>query len=93
MTDKEIKYVTADELAAQSRVSLSTIHRLKNAGKIPYFQPAGKRGRLLFPADAIEQSARPTSPLDDQTAAADLPKRLSGRLPKWMQPPSPNNHE
>ena len=93
MTDEITPYLTIDELSRRSGLSTSTLHRLKNAGKIPFFQPAGKRGRLLFPADAIEQSARCVSTLDDEADGTDSPKRLSGPQPKWMQPPSLNNHE
>lgn len=93
MTDETTPYLTIDELSRRSGLSASTLHRLKNAGKIPFFQPAGKRGRLLFPADAIEQSARSVPPRDEQPAVADARKRLSGPQPKWLQPPSPNNHE
>lgn len=49
--------LTIEEFIAKSRLSVSTIHRLKRQGKIPYFQPAGKGGKLLFPPDAIECAA------------------------------------
>jgi excisionase family DNA binding protein len=95
MTDDELKkYLTAEQLSRRYGLSTSTIHRLKKAGKIPFLQPAGKGGRLLFPADAIEQSVQSIpQPAENQTGIADSSKRLSGRLPKWMQPPPPNNHE
>src|SRR5687768_6450886 len=47
---------TIHELSRHSRLSVSTLHRLKKAGRLTYFQPAGKGGRLLFPADAIERA-------------------------------------
>lgn len=88
------KLLGIKELSQKIGLSVSTIHRLKNAGKIPFFQPAGKRGRLLFPADAIEQAAASLPPLEEgQAPAADSSKRLSGRMPNWMQPATPNNHE
>jgi excisionase family DNA binding protein len=95
MTDKEIKYLTVEELSRRSGLSTSTLHRLKKADKIPFFQPAGKGGRLLFPADAIEQAARLDQPESEyqRPSAAESPKRLSGQLPKWMQPPTSNNPE
>ena len=49
-------FLTASELSAQSGLSPSTIYRLKTAGKLPYYQPAGRGGAVLFPPDAIEQS-------------------------------------
>jgi len=78
--------LTVQEFIAKSRLSAATIHRLKDQGKIPYFQPAGKGGRLLFPADAIEQAAseaaKPSSPPDENRP------HLSGPPPTWMRPTS-----
>jgi len=80
--------LTIEELRQKSRLSPSTIHRLKRQGKIPYFQPAGKGGRLLFPPDAVERAVdsvmsttQPSSQTADETA-----RRLSGPSPAWMQP-------
>jgi len=76
--------LTLQELCQQSRLSPATVHRLKNAGKIPFYQPAGPGGRLLFPADAIERAcprADETSPATPSTSAS---ARLSGPLPNWM---------
>lgn len=80
--------LTIQELSEKCRLSTSTIHRVKRQGKIPYFQPAGKGGRLLFPPRAIEDAADaesvtapPSSQVPDGTA-----ERLSGPRPAWMQP-------
>jgi excisionase family DNA binding protein len=80
-------YLSAEELSALTGLSLSTIRRLKDAGKIPFFQPAGKCGRLLFPADAMEQAAQAPKPQGAPIADAERPTRLSGRQPKWTQSP------
>src|SRR5688500_6607817 len=40
----EPQLLTLSEFSARSRLSPATIHRLKDAGKIPFVQPAGKRG-------------------------------------------------
>ena len=80
------KYLTLEELCETSRLSAATVYRLKLAGKIPFFQPAGKGGRILFPADAIEQACRVAA---DPTVKADsgaIPERLSGPRPAWMRP-------
>ena len=58
MADDNAQLVTIEELSEHSRLSIATIHRLKRAGKIPFFQPSGKGGRLLFPANAIEAQRR-----------------------------------
>lgn len=83
------KLLGIKELSQQYGLSVSTIRRLKDAGKIPFFQPAGKCGRLLFPADAIERAAQSLGSQTIATSDADRPTRLSGRAPKWMQSPPP----
>ncbi len=80
------RLLTIEELSAKSRLSRSTIHRLKRAGKIPFFQPAGKGGRLLFPADAVEQMAAASGGAPPQSTAKPAKgDRLSGRPPRWTQ--------
>jgi excisionase family DNA binding protein len=82
--------LTVQELSARSRLSPSTIHRLKREGKIPFFQPAGKGGRLLFPADAIErvpQALRTTLP-DPSRPTGRAARHLSGPPPAWMRSPT-----
>ncbi len=78
--------LTITELSAKSRLSLATIHRLKDQGKIPFYQPAGKRGRLLFPADAIERAAAAGSQTTPAESHALSPPHLSGPAPGWMRP-------
>ncbi len=85
----EPQLLTLSEFSAHSRLSPSTIHRLKDAGKIPFVQPAGKGGKLLFPANAIELMAtreleRPSTPA---AASGGDSGRLSGPRPKWTQAP------
>ena len=77
-------YQTAEQLSQQSGFSLATIHRLKKAGKIPYFQPGGKGARLLFPPDAIEQAQQPYHCPNSTPAEGDIPQRLAGPQPAWM---------
>jgi len=80
------RYLKLDELSRLSRLSHSTIHRLKNAGRIPFFQPGGKGSSLRFPPDAIEL-ARSAADDDcqDQQKAADPSNQLSGPQPAWMR--------
>jgi hypothetical protein len=84
MPGENTQLLTIEELSRHSRLSISTIHRLKRAGKIPCYQPSGKGGRLLFPPDAIERAAaaqgNPSS-----AAATDEPARLAGPRPTWLQ--------
>ena len=55
---------TIFELSQTSGLSTSTIRRLKDDNRIPYHQPSGKGGKLLFPPDAIER----TSPASNAAA-------------------------
>ncbi len=90
-------YLTAEQLAAATGVSTSTIWRLKLAGKIPYYQPGGDDHFVRFPPDAIEQrtdgqgnphavrstNEREGEALAFQASAAGT--RLPGRMPAWMK--------
>lgn len=87
--------LTVEELAKANGLSASTIHRLKNAGRIVFYQPAGPGGALRFPVDAIERSL--TDPLPKPESAADQcrpqKENLSGPPPKWMTPTSQYKHD
>ncbi len=80
--------VDLKELCGAARLSPATVHRLKNAGKLPFFQPSGKGGKLLFPINAIELAASaasaPSVPSDARIAGS---QRLSGPPPKWLSEP------
>ena len=60
--EEQRNYVDIVELAARTGFSISTINRLKKRGKIPFYQPGGKRSRVLFPSDAIETAADSQTP-------------------------------
>lgn len=90
MDESNPTYLNIDQFQSLTGLSKSTIHRLKDAGTIPVYQPGGKGSRLLFPADALERSAR----LYGQAAPASLARRtrqaeLSGPQPQWMRPHQP----
>ena len=79
-------YLDIHELSARTGWSVATIHRLKARGQIPFFQPAGKGGKLLFPADAVERTA--SFPAFREPAASPLAPpqgQLSGPSPAWMR--------
>lgn len=82
--------LTMREFIKHSRLSRATIDRLRKAGKLPYLQPGGKGGKVLFPPDALEIAARAVAAPDSAGAAAspssDTPTRLSGPAPKWTRP-------
>lgn len=77
--------VDIDALVERSGLSESTIWRLKRQGKIPFYQPAGKHGRVMFPEDAIELSQAKTVESDShkkEISASEQP--LPGPSPGWM---------
>ncbi len=81
--------ITVEELSSRCRLSIATLHRLKRQGKIPFFQPAGKGGRVLFPADAIERAAALVAAPSNSLSSDGQPKHLSGPRPAWMKTPNP----
>ncbi len=76
--DESQQLISIQELSKRSGVPVVTLRRWARAGSIPFFQPGGKNGRLLFPVDAIEASyfSHPTS---------ECATPRAGRLPGWMK--------
>lgn len=75
-------YLTIQDLSAKTGFSVTQLRRLVRAQKIPFYQPGGKGGKLLFPPDAIERCASE----DSRPVPDDEPQKpLSGRRPRWMQ--------
>jgi hypothetical protein len=90
LTDRA--YLTKKELAARSGLSEATIQRYKDGGRIPFFQPGGKGGRVVFPIDAIE-TAHSLQNSDRSPASKIGPTvgstvRIPGRQPRWLNPSS-----
>jgi hypothetical protein len=85
MADEAPQVLTIEELSLKYQVSVATIHRLKRAGRIPYFQPSGKGGALRFPADALERAGCANRIAPAVPSEAESPRRLSGSTPTWMK--------
>lgn len=81
----EKAYLDINELSARTGLSLATLHRLKDRGQIPYYQPSGKGGKLLFPPDAIERVSVARERSHSNPSEAGPRQHLSGRCPAWMQ--------
>lgn len=71
------RLVSIKELSQSANVPVVTLRRWARQGKIPYYQPGGKNGRLFFPADAI-QASESTSPASERSTPQ------AGRTPRWM---------
>jgi hypothetical protein len=82
-TDAKL-YLTREELLARTGLSPATLQRYKAAGRIPFFQPGGRGGRVLFPPDAIEIArALYTETKTDVPPLAAVPRKRPGPPPKW----------
>jgi predicted DNA-binding transcriptional regulator AlpA len=78
-------YLDIAELTARAGLSRATVWRLKRDGKIPFFQPSGKGGRVMFPEDAIECAFSCESP-DAVIPDSVTSEKLPGPQPSWMAP-------
>jgi hypothetical protein len=89
------RYLSPQEFGRLSGLSLATVRRYLRLGCLPYRQPAGPRGRILIPDDALEAIAG--VPTDRATTAAASPAaclgepssstatRLPGPRPRWIR--------
>jgi hypothetical protein len=97
------RYLSPQQFSGLSGLSLATVHRYLRNGRLPYQQPAGRRGRLLIPADALEllsaatpPGGPPRPPLSPSTTATTqapvTPARPPGPRPRWtrLAGPSPD---
>ena len=76
----EPHWLTISELSAQSRLSVSQLRRLAKAGRIPFLQPGGPGGKLLFPPDALLKANDPP-----QESAGVSVRPQHGRRPNWLK--------
>jgi excisionase family DNA binding protein len=82
-----------EEVSAQTGLSLSTLRRRVQEGKLPFIQPGGRRTRVVFPADVVERLLQhPTdSPEIEPVLPSPEPARSTARpvphgpKPKWLQ--------
>lgn len=84
------RYLTIEELAAATTLSVSTIRRLVKQGVIVAHQPGGPRHRIVFPPDAIEQVAKSAKPPEAESVPSAPPSGCAGRPqrgppPKWSR--------
>jgi hypothetical protein len=92
--DQTRRYLSPHEFSRLSGLSLATVHRYLKTGKLPFCQPAGRRGRILIPADALAAAGPATLP-DEATAGSADPAspspthRLSGPRPRWARQAGP----
>lgn len=86
-------YLTKRQLARRTGLSESTIQRLKDFNKVPFFQPGGKGARVLYPLNAVEVAFAHVSSDSSQTASVrktdqESNTAIPGPKPRWLQPKS-----
>lgn len=79
--DQETECLTPAEAAKFLNVSVATIYQWKRQKMVPYFQPAGPKGKICIPKGPLSQL---------MTGSMNQPKqvppiRSSGPMPKWMR--------
>ncbi len=87
-----LRYLTIQELATRTTLSVSTLRRLIKKGKLIGHQPGGPRTRMVFRPDAIEQATtamvqdtvgEPLSlspPIRERPAAWPVPQVAAGHV-------------
>ncbi|PHR90593.1 MAG: hypothetical protein COA78_34955 [Blastopirellula sp.] len=78
--------LTAKELADRTGLSVATIWRLKNSGKIPFNQPGGEGHRVTFLPDALERNYSAQNPDEPSGIEHHSSSSIkSGPKPDWMK--------
>jgi hypothetical protein len=91
-------FLSPQEFSHLTGLSLASVHRYLKSGRLPCWQPRGRRGRILIPTDLALQAfagssetpacAASTVTAPSPIASAALPQPvspLSGPRPKWLQ--------
>jgi len=81
-------FMTKAELCALTGLSPATIERYKSKGRIPYVQPWGEHGRVLYPADALaalrHEPARHIRPSETINPLGGPKRGRPGPAPRWL---------
>src|ERR1700685_1039156 len=90
-------FFDVQEFSDVTGLSVATVRRYVQRGRLPSAQPGGRRGRILIPISAVallERNAEPTAAATRLDAAADgepsnaddpSPERLPGPEPRWAR--------
>lgn len=86
--EPERLYVSPQEFAELSGLSLSTVHRYLKSGRIEFVQPGGPRSRILISRHALQKKTpeadKGGTPGDSTSADTDK-QPVSGPRPRWMK--------
>jgi excisionase family DNA binding protein len=91
-------FLGVEEFSLLTGLSKETVRRYLKKNRLPFVQPAGKRGRILIPVTALNflESGYPTpdgSPATDHVTQATNStdrdnlsrERLPGPMPRWAR--------
>lgn len=81
------QWISPREAARRLGVSEPTLRRYLRSGHIPFYQPAGKKGRILIPLSRLKADAGPdaSEPLpSDVKPQSRSAAGLAGPSPQWM---------
>lgn len=78
------QYLTLAEFSDASRTAIPTLRRWIREGILPVLQPAGRGGKILVRASALEAVAKSVIPEIKQAPPAES-KQLPGRKPAWLR--------
>jgi excisionase family DNA binding protein len=82
-------YLSPQEFARLSGLGIATVRRYLKAGRLPFTQPAGHRGRVLIPRAALKPPAAspPAAPAGHGPAPPSHPvvSDLPGPTPRWRR--------
>jgi excisionase family DNA binding protein len=88
------EYLSPEQFSERTGLSIATVRRYLRAGKLTHVQPAGFRGRVLIPVDAlthltVQPGAEPSSPATAPSGGgrqADAPpSQRPGPIPAWRR--------
>jgi hypothetical protein len=97
------KYLSPREYSTLTGLSMATVQRRLSTKQIPFFQPGGRRSRVLIPVDALQAQAEETGPepstngsagpqtVRDPKPAIKKQSHLPGPQPRWMNKPNFTN--
>jgi excisionase family DNA binding protein len=87
-TPQDSAYLSPEDFARRSGLSVSTVRRYLADGRLPKFQPGGKRCRVLIPSSALAGHLDATSNVTLKREAPDRRQeetRPPGPKPKWLR--------
>ena len=84
------RYLSIEDLSAETGLSVSTLRRLVKRGVLVAHQPGGPRHRLVFAQDAIERASAATRPVGSTATPTTPPPTPTahpqrGPQPRWCR--------